>query len=200
MKKCTQFFLSLLACGLIGTTFALAAHHGHGMSKESSGHTETVDKMESLIAVMTPTERSSVSGTVTFKKVGEDKVKVVAQLSGLNPNSLHAIHIHEYGDLRAEDGTAAGSHYNPEGHPHALPTEGKRHAGDFGNLEADDEGKAYFSITVDNLTLNGKKNPIIGRSVIVHAGEDDGSQPVGNAGHRISQGVIGVMNAGYAEE
>jgi len=97
MKKCTQLFLSLLACALIGTTFALAAHHGHGMGKESAGPAALTGKTENLIAVMTPTERSSVSGTVTFKEADEGKVKVVAQLSGLNPNSLHAIHIHENG-------------------------------------------------------------------------------------------------------
>ena len=67
-----------------------------------------------------------------------------------------------------------------------------KHAGDFGNLKADDDGNANTTFIVDNLTLAGKRNPIFGRAVIIHANKDDGSQPVGNAGPRIGMGVIGV--------
>jgi Cu-Zn family superoxide dismutase len=45
---------------------------------------------------------------------------------------------------------------------------------------------------VDNISVAGTKNPIVGRGVIVHAKVDDGGQPVGNAGGRIACGVIGV--------
>jgi Cu-Zn family superoxide dismutase len=91
---------------------------------------------------------------------------------------------------------SAGGHYNPENHPHALPDSSNRHAGDLGNLQADDQGKAHYEITVDNISVAGTKNPIIGRGVIVHAKPDDGGQPVGNAGGRIACGVIGVANPG----
>ena len=57
-------------------------------------------------------------------------------------------------------------------------------------------GQVQFSIsldaTSDNITVAGEKNPILGRAMIVHAKEDDGGQPTGNAGGRIAQGVIGV--------
>jgi Cu/Zn superoxide dismutase len=33
---------------------------------------------------------------------------------------------------------------------------------------------------------------VLGRGLVVHAGPDDGGQPVGNAGARIAVGVIGV--------
>ena len=84
---------------------------------------------------------------------------------------------------------------------HGMPIEvqvGKemRHAGDLGNLTADNDGKAHYEITVSNISVAGMKNPIIGRGVIVHAKVDDGSQPVGNAGGRIACGVIGVANPG----
>ena len=85
-----------------------------------------------------------------------------------------------------------GGHYNREGHPHALPDKKERHAGDLGNLQADAQGKATLDLTVDNITINGSKNPLVGRGVIVHEKKDDGSQPVGSAGGRISCGAIGL--------
>src|SRR5207247_6522143 len=95
----------------------------------------------------------------------------------------------------APDATSAGGHYNPEGHQHGLPESADRHAGDLGNVEADKDGKAHYEITLNNVTILGAKNPILGRGVIVHAKVDDGGQPVGNAGARIACGVIGVANA-----
>ena len=89
---------------------------------------------------------------------------------------------------------SAGGHYNPEKHEHGLPDKAQRHAGDLGNLEADASGKAHLELTVNNITISGNKNPILGRGVIVHAKFDYGGQPVGNAGGRIACGVIGVAN------
>jgi len=86
---------------------------------------------------------------------------------------------------------SAGGHYNPEGHQHGLPDSENRHAGDLGNVQADDQGKAHYEITVKGISISGEHNPIIGRGVIVHAKLDDGGQPVGNAGGRIACGVIG---------
>jgi Cu-Zn family superoxide dismutase len=120
-------------------------------------------------------------------------VKVAAKIEGLTPGQKHAFHIHQNGDCSAPDAMSAGGHYNPEGHPHGLPESDQRHAGDLGNIQADNDGKAQYEITVRNITIAGAKNPIIGRGVIVHAKLDDGSQPVGNAGGRIACGVIGAV-------
>lgn len=152
-----------------------------------------VDATE-LIAVLSPTEGNQAAGVVTFKSVDEGKVEIEAKLTGLPPNSKHAIHIHQYGDLSSKDGKSAGDHYNPMDHQHALPDKKNRHAGDFGNLESDQSGNANFKLVVDNISLAGRLNPIIGRGVVVHAKADDGSQPSGNAGDRIAVGVIGVRN------
>jgi superoxide dismutase, Cu-Zn family len=152
-----------------------------------------VDATE-LIAVLSPTEGNQISGVVTFKSVDDGKVQIEAKLAGLPPNSKHAIHIHQYGDLTSKDGKSAGEHYNPMGHQHALPDVKERHAGDFGNLESDQNGNVDFKLTVDNISLAGRLSPIIGRSVVVHAKLDDGGQPSGNAGDRIAVGVIGVRN------
>ena len=152
-----------------------------------------VDATE-LVAVLSPTEGNQTTGVVTFRSVDKGHVEIDAQLTGLSPNSKHAIHIHQYGDLTSKDGKSAGDHYNPMHHPHALPDKENRHAGDFGNLESDQNGNANFKLTVDNISLAGRLNPIIGRGVVVHAKPDDGSQPTGNAGDRLAVGVIGVRN------
>ena len=152
-----------------------------------------VDATE-LVAVLSPTEGNQTTGVVIFKSVDKGQVEIDAQLTGLPPNSKHAIHIHQYGDLTSKDGKSAGDHYNPMHHPHALPDKENRHAGDFGNLESDQNGNANFKLTVDNISLAGRLSPIIGRGVVVHAKLDDGSQPSGNAGDRIAVGVIGVRN------
>ena len=111
---------------------------------------------------------------------------------GLTPGQKHAFHVHQFGECSAPDGMSAGGHYNPEGHQHGLPDSENRHAGDLGNVQADEQGKAHYEITVTNISIMGAKNPIIGRGVIVHAKVDDGDQPVGNAGARNACGVIGV--------
>jgi Cu-Zn family superoxide dismutase len=162
-----------------------AAHSEHQ-------HAEAWTSIKQAIAVLHATSGNKAHGTVRFTQDGES-VKVVADLEGLNPGQKHAFHIHEFGDCSAPDGMSAGGHYNPEKHPHALPDgTNPRHAGDLGNVEANASGTAHYEITVQNISIAGMKNPIIGRGVIVHAKADDGSQPVGNAGGRIACGVIGV--------
>jgi superoxide dismutase, Cu-Zn family len=138
-------------------------------------------------------KNSGVTGTVTFTEEG-GKVKVMAHITGLKPNSKHAIHIHE-GTECGDDGMKAGGHYNPDKHEHGLPDKEKRHAGDFGNLSTDDKGMAHLELTVDNISINGAKNPIMGRAMIVHEKADDGGQPTGNAGGRIGCGIIKVKDA-----
>ena len=148
---------------------------------------------QELLAVLRPTKGNKTAGNITFTQEGNG-VRVKGNVRNLMPNSKHAIHIHQYGDPRGTDGSSAGGHYNPEGHDHALPDKAKRHAGDLGNLEANAEGMARINLVVDNITLMGPKNPIIGRGVVVHEKADDGGQPTGNAGGRIAVGVIGIGN------
>lgn len=181
------FSIAALAAAPMGLAASNHGHHGHDHAAQ-----KTAPAIPQLVALMIPTMGNKVHGSVLFTDLGDGKVEVLAKLQGLPANSTHAMHIHEFGDIRSHDGMHTGGHYNPEGHEHGLPDQAHRHAGDFGNLTSDAEGKVEFRIVVDNLTLMGTHNPIVGRGVIVHAGPDDGSQPVGNAGARISQGVIGV--------
>ena len=148
---------------------------------------------ERAVAVIQPTQGNTVYGVFRFEQL-PDGVKVSAVLTGLTPNQNHGVHIHEWGDLTdLEKGTSAGGHYNPDKHPHGLPPNPIRHAGSFGNIKANDKGEAMFEFIDSTITIMGRKNPIIGRSVVVHANEDTGEQPAGNAGPRIGLGVIGVL-------
>src|SRR5438445_8383392 len=105
----------------------------------------------SAVAVLHPTSGQHCHGIVRFTTEGED-VKVVADLEGLSPGQKHAFHIHQYGDCSSPDGMSAGGHYNPEKHQHGLPETESRHAGDLGNVQADDQGKAHYEITVRNIS------------------------------------------------
>lgn len=148
--------------------------------------------VDKAVVVLQPTAGNKASGTVTLMQTSAG-LKVVADLMGLGANEMHAIHVHQFGDITGADGKKTGGHYNPEMHDHALPMKKMRHAGDLGNLKSDANGKAHYEITVTNASLTGM-NPVLGRAIIVHAKKDDGGQPTGNAGARIAQGVIGIAN------
>ncbi len=138
-------------------------------------------------AAVAPTQGSSVAGDVTFT-AGKSGVHVVADLTGLTPGE-HGFHIHEKGDCSAPDGTSAGGHFNPAGHPHGAPGAAS-HAGDLGNITAGADGKAHLEADFPSMSMAGADS-IIGRAVIVHAGVDDlKTQPTGNAGGRLACGVI----------
>jgi Cu-Zn family superoxide dismutase len=135
---------------------------------------------------------SSVSGTVTFTKV-DGGVRVEAKVDGLIPPSPRGFHVHEVGDCSAVDGSSAGGHFNPDRSPHGGPVEdaGHRHTGDLGNLAPNPESGTAVYDRVDPLLALSGPDSIVGRAVIVHAGEDDmKTQPTGNAGGRVACGVI----------
>ena len=161
---------------------------------DPAAHESSWKSVKQLVAVVHPTAGNKCSGIVRFTDAGGGKIEVTAELEGLNPGQKHAMHVHEFGDARGTDGMKTGGHYNPEGHQHGLPETAARHAGDLGNVQADAGGKATYKITINNASLVGLKNPILGRGVIVHAKTDDGGQPTGNAGARIGAGVIGIAN------
>jgi len=146
--------------------------------------------IQRAIAVVTATKGNSVHGVVTFEKVDKG-IHVVANLTGLTPGK-HGFHIHEFGDISSVDGSSAGGHFNPTGMPHSMPMSEKRHAGDMGNIDADEKGNAHLDYIDPVMNLNGKYS-IIGHAVIIHEKEDDfKTQPTGNAGPRVGHGVIGI--------
>jgi len=161
------------------------------MTASESDMSSSAEDITELVAVLHSTEGNSVNGVVRFFETDEG-VRVVADINGLAPNSTHGFHIHQYGDCSALDGTSAGGHFNPQNTQHGGPDSEERHVGDLGNIAVDQNGLAELD-TIDPMLSFDGANSIIGRGVIVHAGEDDlESQPTGAAGSRLSCGVIGV--------
>jgi len=157
--------------------------------KEETKIKET-SAMTKAVCVLNPTEGNEVSGIVTFTKT-DGGIKIVANFEGLTPGN-HGFHIHEFGDCSRLDGKSAGGHFNPDGKKHGAPNSEERHVGDLGNLLANEDGKAYYEMIDSYISFSGPHS-IIGRAIIVHAGEDDlTSQPTGAAGARVACGVIGL--------
>src|SRR5262249_43088067 len=99
---------------------------------------------------------------------------------------------HEWGDCSSKDGLSAGGHFNPGNAPHGAPEAMQRHAGDMGNIEADQNGVANLEYNDPMVKINGH-GAIIGHGMIVHASPDAlKPQPTGNAGGRLACGVIGA--------
>jgi Cu-Zn family superoxide dismutase len=140
-------------------------------------------------ASLAPTTGNQANGMVTFAAQG-DKVRVVANLSGLAPGP-HGFHIHEKGDCSAADGMSAGGHFNPTNKPHGDPASADHHGGDMPMVVADASGNATLDALIDTVTIGSGPGDIVGRAVIVHKDPDDfKTQPTGNSGARVACGVI----------
>jgi superoxide dismutase, Cu-Zn family len=158
------------------------------MTMASLPTTGTVSGAGTLVA-------GKIAGTVMFTDV-EGGVKIEGTITGLEPNSTHAFHIHEFGDIASTDGMSTGPHYNPMHMHHGGPDSAEHHAGDLGNIKADATGTAKVDATIQGISVAGMTNPILGRGVVVHAGPDDlKTDPTGNAGGRIAVGVIGIAKS-----
>lgn len=133
-------------------------------------------------------EKEKITGTVTFTAT-EGGVQVTADVDGLTPGS-HGFHIHEKPELTDAELKSAGGHWNPDHHKHGGPESEEHHAGDLGNLIADEKGHAHLSLLVKGVSIDGDKG-VIGHSVIIHAKADDlKTQPAGDSGKRIAGGAI----------
>ncbi|NNL82201.1 MAG: superoxide dismutase family protein [Winogradskyella sp.] len=153
--------------------------------------TEEVTK-KSISITLSPRSESNVQGKVMFTEENGE-VSMTAKITGLS-EGMHAIHIHESSDCSAADGTSAGGHWNPTAQPHGKwGAEEGFHKGDIGNFEVKADGNGEISMTTDEWCIgcDDPNNNIMGKSIIVHQGEDDfTSQPSGAAGGRVSCGGI----------
>ena len=150
----------------------------------------TVYDDPSAMAVLSPTQGSTVHGVVVFvRKGGATLVNV--NLSGFKADSTHGIHIHDTGDCTARDASSAGGHFNPTSSEHAGPAAAKHHSGDLGNVAADSNGEIFTSFEIGDGAFGTGQDSIIGRGLVVHADPDDlKTQPAGNSGARVACGVI----------
>jgi Cu-Zn family superoxide dismutase len=144
--------------------------------------------MASAVAVF---NTRSVHGEVIFndRKAGLYIKAVFTRL----PEGKHGFHIHKAGDLRGEGCKLACDHYHKgpaQNHGGPPGTKGQRHTGDLGNVE----GVNTYTYTLKDVSVED----ILGRSVIIHSGEDDlglggqdDSLKTGHSGARIACAVIG---------
>ena len=111
-------------------------------------------------------------GTIRFWQT-RSGVLIEAQIRDLpeTQTGFFAFHIHE---------SATGGHYNPDDLPHP------QHAGDLPPLLACG-GDAYLAVK----TCRFRLRDILGRTAVIHSGFDDfRTQPSGNPGTKLAQGVI----------
>ncbi|XP_078286497.1 extracellular superoxide dismutase [Cu-Zn]-like [Rhinoraja longicauda] len=138
------------------------------------------------------TDLPSITGFMLFSQnYPQGKLQAYVNLKGFSTNtanSVHAMHVHQYGVVNASC-TTTGPHYNPDGVNHP------QHPGDFNNFEVRD-GKIVKFLPNLKANLLGL-NSIIGRAVVLHEKEDDlglggnqGSLESGNSGRRLACGTI----------
>ncbi len=148
------------------------------------------DKNATMVAMCNLEEigGSGVTGTLHFTQKGE-MVTVSGEIKGLTPGK-HGFHVHATGDISdKKTGKSAGDHFDPTKQPHGRPADKERHVGDLGNIEANQDGVAKVNITDSVIKLSGS-NSIVGKALVVHAGEDKFTQPTGDAGDRVAFGLI----------
>jgi len=138
-------------------------------------------------------QSDTVKGTILLRQLQQGTgTVIVGRITGLEPGK-HGFHIHEFGDLT--DGCeSAGGHYNPDDVNHGDLDNG--HVGDLGNVTANTDGVADFTIIAKRVDLIGERS-VVGRAIVVHADVDDlgkggdaESLKTGNAGERLACGVI----------
>lgn len=185
--------LTAIALSLVGATLALAQTQNRQRPDLDRSEQEIPIPQEA-VAVLSPTRGNDVEGTLILRQAGET-LHVTGEVRGLEPGE-HGFHIHEFGDLRDPEGKSAGGHFNPEGVPHGSPDDPRHHAGDLGNIMADEHGIAHVDKEAEGVELHF----VIGRALVVHGEADDFiSQPSGDAGSRVALGVIGFANVEQSE-
>lgn len=185
--------LNRFASGSIGILLGALLVFGCAQQekKETKKKVDMGPEVTEAVATIHAAEGEEITGSVTFTKTS-DGTEVQAELENLSTGK-HGFHIHQYGNCSdRESFGSAGGHYNPTDQPHGAPTADQRHVGDMGNIPVGSDGLGELTYTDNIIKLNGKHS-IVGRAVVLHAGEDDfESQPSGDAGSRVGCGVIGI--------
>ncbi|MEX3784378.1 superoxide dismutase family protein [Paraburkholderia sp. BR14374] len=137
-------------------------------------------------AQLLPTVGNQAHGLVTFIE-RSDGVQVTYNLTGLPPNSDHALQVHERGDCNAADGSSAGPVFSPAAERLKA---GARVEGDLGNIHADANGVATGFIVAPDVSLDGIRS-VLQRAVLLHRDATDPyAYPQHGAGTAIACGVI----------
>lgn len=154
------------------------------------------------------TPEGTVRGSVVIsqRKDKQGPVYFDLHITGIDvatTGRMHGFHVHER-PVAQDSCTSTGGHFNPDHVVHGSPHDDVRHVGDLGNIEVDENGEVNGYIIEDNKVAFTGPNSIIGKSIVVHAGEDDlgqggdaGSLATGNAGGRLACCTIHISREPY---
>lgn len=132
---------------------------------------------------------TGVSGTIHFmQNTSDSTTEIYGNVQGLTAGP-HGFHIHEFGGI-GNNCKDAGGHFNPDDWMHGGPDSQERHVGDLGNIASVGTGStvAEVEITDHLVTLYGDRS-VLGRALVIHAGEDDlgaSGDSAGAAGARVA--------------
>ena len=131
-----------------------------------------------------------LKGDVELELV-EGGVKVEVEVEKAPPG-VKGIHIHENPDCSNIPGKSMGEHFAPDVKQHGIPTQGApHHLGDLGNITIDKDGEGELEFVVKGANLKDNDPlTLIGRAVVIHEKQDEGSQPSGNSGKPIACAVV----------
>jgi Cu-Zn family superoxide dismutase len=186
----TWSWVLVLAVVIVGCS-RQAEDPGDQTATPATGEPKEASQPRTASAVLEAKSDSSLTGTAVFTEK-EGFITLTVELQNTAPG-VHALHIHEVGDCSAADGTSAGGHWNPTAEDHGKWGTPPHHLGDLGNLTVSEDGTGLLELVSMGWSMGtGEANDIVGKAVVVHAGQDDfTSQPTGAAGGRIGCGVIG---------
>ncbi|WP_245204001.1 superoxide dismutase family protein [Ammoniphilus resinae] len=168
----------------------LSAQTSQTHAEEQSPEAIPVSENMQSVNVNIVNATSHVIGTAKLTQQAKG-VLMEVNVTGLTPPGKHGIHIHEKA-FRGTDFATAGGHLNPYGKEHGLENPKGPHLGDMPNLEVQANGAGKGKFNLPGATLEpGKENSLRGKSIIIHAKEDDQkTNPAGNSGDRIAGGNI----------
>jgi Cu-Zn family superoxide dismutase len=116
------------------------------------------------------------------------------------PPGPHGFHIHKAGDLRGKGCAGACAHFHKgaaTNHGDQPGSKRPRHTGDLGNIELAPTGEFEKTYLLKGVRIS----ELWGRSIIVHADEDDlglgghdDSHTTGHSGSRIACAIIGRVS------
>ena len=181
-------------------------HYGNSADKATSAMDMDSNHMDRAVAqAQMKTPEGAVTGMATLTSLQGGGVEIAVQMQGMKPGP-HGFHIHTKGEcapsMDAATGKmvafgAAGGHFDPhDTKTHGQPGRSSQqiHAGDVPNLVVGSSGSGMLRYTSKDVSLMPGDNSIIGRSLVVHEGEDDyKTNPAGNSGPRIACGVIEMV-------
>ena len=112
---------------------------------------------------------SKIKGTIKLHQCEVNSpTYFLINLKGFEPQTIHAIHIHEFGNL-TKGCHSTGGHYNPLNQVHGFEYP-RKHVGDLiNNIESDKRGRVKLYFTDDIIKISD----VIGRAIVIHDLPDD---------------------------